>query len=73
MRKMHPMTPQYDISVKRVDRVIPLLVRMVLTIPVCYVGARDMYYWTIGIVSIMLLPLPYCAYKHCRKKFKING
>ena len=87
--QLHPLLAigwNFDITLKRLDRVIVLIFRLILCIPVCYIGLdglqlNDLDSWipplnmiiTCSICIVLLLPLPSWIFNSCRVKYHLHN
>ena len=89
MANLHPLfsiSNHFDLTLKRVDRVLPLILRIVVLLPLCFYGLRDMYFDNFkrldsdliqiiivcSVCSVILLPLPSYLFSSCRMKFNLE-
>ena len=86
LHPLHTIGWNFDITLKRLDRVIVLIFRMILCIPVSYIGLDGMelsdldirkpqlnLIITCIICVVLLLPLPSWIFNSCRVKYRLHN
>ena len=89
LQQLHPLLAigwNFDITLKRLDRVIVLIFRIILCIPICYIGLDGLQIdnldtWmlplnmiiTCSICIVLLLPLPSWIFNSCRVKYRLHN
>jgi hypothetical protein len=67
----------YDLQIKRVDRFLPFLTRLVLSLLISYFSTEKLASWEALVVtfavSLILLPMPRNLYKYIMKQYLVDG